>query len=672
MSKELLLPMIQLVVNAFASVGLAASPSLYLVRDGRAASTIVIPNQADSWTQEGAKWLVEYTAKATGANLNIVPERQAPEGTLISVGHTQLAERAGVRVDDLKWDGYRMVVKGDVLYLIGRDEQLLEGTGAKGTNRAVVGFLEDFCGVRWFLPTPQGESVPQTKDILVPKDLSKRFIPAFAYSDGRRPYGTGQPASFAHNTGTAAAVKAYRIGAHTFPVLVPADKYFDEHPEYFALMDGKRTKGNHLCTTNRDVWKILLKGVREKFDQGYQSFWLGQEDGYTPCRCPECQSLDRYEAGIWWGKGGEEYLHDKLKSNPCERLLLLFKWIAEKCKRSNPDKSLEILVYGPTFWPSKKFEEFGPTVRAVLCCIDPRLIEAWRGKVGGLSAYTYWGDTTGPMGVDVHATPREVAEKVRFLRDNGFVGIRHFWEANWGLQGPMFYELGKLMGNPGLDFQSLIAEYCEGVFGKKAGRTMVKFFEALYARHAEVLPPLDWHCRRDPSFVCKDISDMYLLVYPSQFLAQLDHLLSQAEAEAETERNRNWLRLTRDHFDFSRFISLMLHAYREYRANPTSTNRQAVKQWVDKFEQLRARVVNYDDDYVTNWFPGYEKFCNYITSDGGGEFEVYYVGWKTRKKAVLQRGLKGLAVGYNIGGFKRVIAEPITLQWDTPNMMLTR
>ena len=78
----------------------------------------------------------------------------APEGTLISVGHTRLASAAGVTADDLKWDGGKMVVRGDHLFLIGRDlkpqYQKPDGRIADGNCRAVVMFLEDVVGIRWY------------------------------------------------------------------------------------------------------------------------------------------------------------------------------------------------------------------------------------------------------------------------------------------------------------------------------------------------------------------------------------------------------------------------------------------------------------------------------------------------------------------------------------------
>lgn len=50
---------------------------------------------------------------------------------------------------------------------------------------------------------------------------------------------------------------------HSFHDLISADEYFDSHPEYFSLVNGKRRKeGTQLCLTNPDVFELSLAKVR--------------------------------------------------------------------------------------------------------------------------------------------------------------------------------------------------------------------------------------------------------------------------------------------------------------------------------------------------------------------------------------------------------------------------
>ena len=245
-------------------LGEAAAGQIDLVKDGRAVATIVKPSSAPKWTNKAAEWLREYVDKVSGAALEVVTEEEAPSGTLISVGHTKLAAKAGIDDSGLRWDDCRLVIKGDVLYLLGRDDagtKTRDYVGARGTCRAVIKLLEDFCGVRWFLPGPQGELIVPAKDVQVPGDLDVVSRTVCAYSTGRSVY----DANILDEPGKSIAAQAnnYRLavkaapGGETYYASVPQQEHGKTHPEYYALIGGKRrnaewTKespyGHHLCS----------------------------------------------------------------------------------------------------------------------------------------------------------------------------------------------------------------------------------------------------------------------------------------------------------------------------------------------------------------------------------------------------------------------------------------
>ena len=51
--------------------------------------------------------------------------------------------------------------------------------------------------------------------------------------------------------------------AHTMLRLVPPSKYFAAHPEYFALVKGKRVNNRQLCLTNPDTLKICIARIKQ-------------------------------------------------------------------------------------------------------------------------------------------------------------------------------------------------------------------------------------------------------------------------------------------------------------------------------------------------------------------------------------------------------------------------
>jgi len=670
---------------------------LALVKGGRAAATIVTPANPGKWTHEAARWLQEYVQKATGAKLKVVAEdKPMPAGALISVGHTKMAATAGINSSGLKYDGCKLIVKGNVLYLLGRDDpkldvhlaagdgsasQLTDWVGARGTCRAVIKFLEDFCGVRWFLPGPQGELVPQIEHISVPEDLNQLFQPAFAYNDNRSPYDKnvlGEPG------GTIAALannfrKAVKVapGGHTYYAAVSQQEYGKAHPEYYALIGGKRknaewTKespyGHHLCSSNPDVKRLLVEHTQKRFDRGLDWVSVGQEDGYRRCQCPECEKLDNYRdfpVGMRW----EQFQRTMLRDNPPERLFLLHKAVFDEVAKSHPDKMVMLMCYAPTAWPSKKIEYFGDNVIGELMHMDPEYIEAWSGKVAGLAGFCCWFNTQCPMGLNLHVTAQEAAERLKYLHQKGFVGLGLDPEAIWGLQGRVFYLAGRLMGDPSQDYRDIIEEYSNGVYGK-AGATMTQFFDLIEARFSDIIPipkndiSVDGRNTRLPRWI--NTTDMYLAMYPPAFLEQLETLIQKAEKGADTERTQGWVRLSRDQFDFIKLLTEMLISYRAWQANVTRENWLEMKDRVEAFEDYRLKIVSYPKEYTDAWWPGHGTFCKWLTANLDDTGIAFYTPWENRKAVVMKKGIKGMAMGYGTSYYHSFIKEPLTFDFTKP------
>ena len=659
----------------------AREGGLDLVREGQAVSTIVVRKDAPKWTNKAAEWLQKYVQKVSGAELPVVTEDKSLAGTLISVGHTQMAAEAAVDDSGLKYDGCKLVAKGHVLYLIGKDSttELKDQPfkGARGTCRAVLTLLDDHCGIRWFLPGPNGELVPKSTDISVPANLDKTFIPAFAFSDGRFPYdygylvdGGATPGAVINNFRNSLVATA---GGETYYAAVPSGigphsqsgNYFETNPEYFALINGKRTgAGNHLCSTNPGVKQLLVKAMNEKFEQGYEIVSLGQEDGYRRCQCDECEKLDNYRGppeGVRW----EDFQNSTLQDSPCERLFLLHKAVFEEVAKSHPKGIMLLHSYAPTAWPSKKIEGWGDNVWVQLCNQGEEYVAAWKGKTAGFTGYVYWFDIQIPMGFNVHATPREVSGKTRYMHDAGFLGLYHFMETNWGFQGPCFYVLGKMMGDPSLDYREIMEEYCEGVFGKAAGN-MLNFFDLLYAKLEKEIPQpvTDFDARNTGLPRDMDTLAMYLKLYPPELLDRMEALLDRAATEADTDRTKGWVKHTREYFDFTNLLTRSLISYRVWQENKTKENWLDLKTRVETFDALRTRIINYSSDYAHEWFPGHGYFCNWMTANLVKEPYTYYVPWETRKPEVLKKGIKGIAMGHGESYYYSRIKEPLTLDFS--------
>lgn len=647
---------------------------LPLVRDGAATGTIVIAEDADWWQRMAAGWLQEYVEKATGARLPIEREGALSGGARISVGHTRLARDAGVTVEGLKWDGCRLMLKGDVVFLIGRDGegvgrgdpspdmmkkyeadpwradrgwgmQQADLAGANGTCKAVVTFLEDVCGVRWFMPFEQGIRVPKRRDLAVPRDLDKTVTPVFAYANGMFPYGSPRfsPATYANNFRYGIRLKTF--GGHSWYHWVPAG-LFDEHPEYFAMRGGKRTaEGGHLCTTNPEVKKLLLKGIRAEFDKGYDWVQLGQSDDWKRCECSRCEARDAfrpYDAEVD-GPDWFKWLYTTNRDNPVERLHLLHNSIAEACAGSHPGRIVHFLAYIPTRWPSKALEKYSPNLVAEICKVMPKMLDDWAEKVSAMTVYEYWWDMSWVYGYRPDVTPKEVADRIRDFRDHGVIGFFNGGDGhNWGLNGPVFYVLGKLLGDPDLDEYTLMEEYCLGVYGD-AGEAMNEFFLCLYKRpmrKAEMSPDAPQ-------------GENVRTIFPPRVIRDLEERLAAAEAVGVSGAAADNLRMTRLQMDYLRLVSHMWIAWEAYGLARTPAAVAELRTHVDAFEDYRRMILHMDPDGAARRFPDWGSLCKWLTGSH------YWNSWYQVKDKVDIEAVRGTPVGYYAK-----IRKPLTLDFE--------
>ncbi len=247
-------------------------------RDG----AIVVSEKASPSERAAAQILCKTLMQITGRQHRVQTDniKQIPA---IAVGSTVYTPSDAPASEN---GGYRIVFSGDVLCIY--------GAGEKGTRDGVYAFLREFCGCRWY--APEAIVIPQAKTVSVPTDVDVRCTPPFEYAftdwrvmcDDEIAVANGQ-------TGNGCYLNGF---CHTLSTRYCArDKYFDDHPEYFALHDGKRSP-NQLCLTNPDTLRIVTEEVLDVLkayhdpDADLQIVSLTQDDNGDYCECPTCKALD--------------------------------------------------------------------------------------------------------------------------------------------------------------------------------------------------------------------------------------------------------------------------------------------------------------------------------------------------------------------------------------------
>ena len=87
---------------------------------------------------------------------------------------------------------------------------------------------------------------------------------------------------------------------HSFSDLINPNEYFDAHPEYFSLIDGKRKKEHtELCLSNPDVFNLCLAKLKTWIKENpecdifsvAQDEWMGHFIKMA-CECENCKKID--------------------------------------------------------------------------------------------------------------------------------------------------------------------------------------------------------------------------------------------------------------------------------------------------------------------------------------------------------------------------------------------
>jgi len=333
-----------------------------LADEGRSDYRIVIAKDCSPAVSYAAQELQTYLEKITGARLPIVTDAEPAQPREILVGKS----RHYLLPDGLGQEGYVLRTAGERLVIMGGEP--------RGTLYGVYGLLEDHFGCRWF--TPEIERVPRVRRLPLPQ-LNERKVPVFEYRetytwesfDGNwmarnRLNGAGgrgrllerqniRPPVPELDARHGGSVKfGFGFFVHTFDKLVPASQYFAEHPEYFALRNGKRTP-RQLCCTNEDVIRLCTDAIRNgmRSQPDATVFSLSQSDNRDYCECERCAALARAEES---------------QMGP---LLYLVNRVAEAVEKEFPNKIVETLAYQ---WsrPPPKTTRPRPNVVIRLCDIE--------------------------------------------------------------------------------------------------------------------------------------------------------------------------------------------------------------------------------------------------------------------------------------------------------------
>ena len=275
-------------------------PSVSIARDGKPAATIIMSPDASGVVKEAVQDLQMYIEKISGAKLPIAGSARTP-GNLILVGRMPEVNRLVPDLDtvDLGPDGVVIKTLPGKLILTGKSDGYVHewsGRADCGTPNAVYHFLEKL-GCRWYMPGDDGEVIPHEPTLTVAgmnvvsrPDFDARFMLLFG-SMGMGEKRLKETQTWLARNRTS---QNRHYVSHTMEHLLSKEHYGTSHPEYFAMVDGKRQANwnAQACLTNPDVIDIVSKNLLHLLTSQapWRSYGVGQYDRSGWCQCQRCQA----------------------------------------------------------------------------------------------------------------------------------------------------------------------------------------------------------------------------------------------------------------------------------------------------------------------------------------------------------------------------------------------
>ena len=489
-----------------------------LFGNGTSDYAIVLGPGATESEQYAAKEMQTTIQKSSGVLIPIKSPLERHEGGRIILGFNEAAQSLGLKSAPAASD------ESFVYQSIGKNI-LICGGSQRGTMYGVFSFLERELGVRWY--SSKVTSIPQRSayrfDRLYHTEKPGIRVRNDFYFDAF------DPVYAAHNRINGAmggraqhgGVEGY-WGVHTFYGLVPPEKYFETHPEYYSLIDGKRTHDHaQLCLTNPEVLRITIENIKEtiRHEPQFLIYDVSQNDCNGFCTCDKCQAISKAEGS---------------EAGP---VIWFVNQVAAAIEKEFPDKYIGTLAYVYSRMPPKTIRPAKNVVVrlcSIECCFSHDFhscamnssflqdLEAWGKIAPNMYIWDYvvsYADYLSPF-----PNFNVLQSNIKDFQRNNAIGIME--EGDFQSDGGEFAELrayvfAKLFWNPDLNFQELLNDFFSGYYSHSGA----------YVRHyydlVQGLVTKDVHLT--PNMSCENT------LFTNEFMNKSLELFEKAEKVADND-----------------------------------------------------------------------------------------------------------------------------------------
>lgn len=529
-----------------------------MILESQSAVSIVCEKGAHPAIIYAREQLALYLKKTIGVNATFTDKKQENAISFLL--------KTVYKCDQIVHDGFSVTIRRNLVEIYSLEP--------RGVLYGVYDFLERYCSIRFL--APHCEICPRQQNLQI-KDETYCSNPAFplrgAYNAATRFDKDYYAKLRNHNQfevpdekygGYCGWERVNGLTGHTTLQYIPIEKYFQEHPELYAIHDGKPTD---ICFTSgiteegkpeartvtcaRLISDYIKRRIRE--DKTLRYFMIGQTDSWegfdNECYCDRC-----VEARKKYGSSGV--------------LIRFLNVVAEEVEKyiEQNEKGREVWIVGfsysqtylpPVLWKDGSYEPIDETVIPRnnviiwLCETDKRInkfyafddkehntesaqvYEAWKSLTNRImlweygvnfSEYNWYFPSLRSMASAIRTVAKEKCEYALVL-------LSYTDQGEWQslLKG---YILSKLMWDPSLNEQELLYEFTEGYYGK-GGRYVRNVIE-IFEKHFERI------CETDKTFrLYMTKSDDYVFnpnYYPIELLDEAENILKRGIEELKSTK----------------------------------------------------------------------------------------------------------------------------------------
>ena len=531
---------------------------------------IILSEECGGIAEFAAKDLKHHLKLITGKNVPIVKKPQKGKFTFL------FTCPPGMKPEEARYEvtAHGVIFSGD-------DEKCRRGQRfafdrrRTGSISAVAEFLERQLQVRWVAPGDDGIFYIPASELKLeegkfrwdPGRLVSRHIrpdyPGGQYRRGRMNI-AGMPESLqcskaeyqARSIQNRIWMKHHRMGGSAYIPFGHAFtrwwKWFGkDHPEYFALFNGKRAPARKpemvkmcvSCEAFQD--KIVELWASKKPRPGYINICENDYNGY--CECENCRKLDVTPPGEKW----QDHLSD--------RYFHFANRVLAKARKIDPEVRVCLYAYDTYTAPPAKVKVSPGVVIGLVTGMGSlekmrKNYAGWR-KMGADMMFQRPNDLHYNIGLPM-GFEKQLWQGFRIGYENGIIGTDYDCSHGfWGATGLAEYILARAHSYPDASFEELFDHYCEG-FGNAAPE--VREYFTFWRRdlwEKQILPIRAELAKlgRYGDFRQVLMKHPYRF-YPESIFEHSGKILDRAMAKAKTPVEKKqvaWLQLCHRHFSLT-------------------------------------------------------------------------------------------------------------------------